>query len=308
MAIGSSQPDTRSGAGRSPGRGSAPHDAPGARGATRAPRPSRLPSWLRAWIQRFERSLAGHATELLRDIAIIDKAMLMAAVSFISFVPLLIVLAAIFPVSEIHDFTGTLQAAMGLDSDATKAVRTLFAPAGKVAATTTAVGLLIVIVSAYAFVANLQQTYELVWRKRGTRRVQSFLRRWVWLAGFLGYGLVLALLHAALGGGLQEQIVANLIGFVLTACFFTWSMRLLLRGRVRWIELVPGGVATAIGEAGLRGFSMLFFSPMVVSNADAYGPIGVVFVLMSWLIGACVVLVGGPVVGFAISKRLFHHR
>jgi membrane protein len=235
---------------------------------------------------------------LLRDIAIIDKAMLMAAVSFISFVPMLIVLAAIFPVSEIHDFTGTLQAAMGLDSDATQAVRTLFAPAGKVAATTTAVGLLIVIVSAYAFVANLQQTYE---------RVQSFLRRWVWLAGFLGYGLVLALLHAALGGGLQEQIVANLIGFVLTACFFTWSMRLLLRGRVRWIELVPGGVATAIGEAGLRGFSMLFFSPMVVSNADAYGPIGVVFVLMSWLIGACVVLVGGPVVGFAISKRLFHH-
>jgi membrane protein len=228
-------------------------------------------------------------------------------VSFISFVPLLIVLAAIFPVSEIHDFTGTLQAAMGLDSDATQAVRTLFAPAGKVAATTTAVGLLIVIVSAYAFVANLQQTYELVWRRRGTRRVQSFLRRWVWLAGFLGYGLVLALLHAALGGGLQEQIVANLIGFVLTACFFTWSMRLLLRGRVRWIELVPGGVATAIGEAGLRGFSMLFFSPMVVSNADAYGPIGVVFVLMSWLIGACVVLVGGPVVGFAISKRLFHH-
>jgi membrane protein len=266
-----------------------------------------MPCWLRAWIQRFERSIAGHTTQLLRDIAIIDKAMLMAAVSFVSFVPMLIVLAAIFPVTEVHDFSGTLHAAMGLDADATKALRTLFAPAATVAATTTAGSLAIVIVSGYAFVANLQQTYELVWRKRRARRVQTFVRRWVWLGAFLGFGLVLALLQAALDGSTGQQVLANMVGFVLAACFFTWSMRLLLRGRVRWVELVPGGVATAIGQVGLRVFSMLVFSPMVVSNADAYGPIGVVFVLMSWLIGACVVLVGGPVVGYAISKRLFQH-
>jgi membrane protein len=303
----SSPSGTQLGVAPGPGRGSPSGEAPGPRGATRAARPSRLPSWLRAWVQRFERSIAGHATQLLRDIVIIDKAMLMAAVSFISFVPLLIVLAAIFPVTEIHDFSGTLRAIMGLDADATQMVRTLFAPASRVARTTTVASLIIVIVSAYAFVANLQQTYELVWRKKRARRVQSFLRRWLWLAAFLVFGLVLALLHAALGGGTEQQVLANVVGFLLAACFFTWSMRLLLGGRVRWVELVPGGVATAIGQAGLRGFSMLFFSPMVVSNADAYGPIGVVFVLMSWLIGACVVLVGGPVVGVAISKRLFHH-
>lgn len=270
-------------------------------------RPRWLPSWLRAWVQRFQGSVAGHATQLLRDIAIFDKAMLMAAVSFVSFVPLLIVLAAILPITEIHDFSGTLHAALGLGGDATRAVRTLFAPAGRVARTTTVVSLFILVVSAYAFAVNLQQAYELVWMKRPGRWLHSFVCRWVWLGAFLGFGLALAVLNAALGGGIGQQVLANLAGFVLTACFFTWSLHLLLGGRVRWIELVPGGIATAIGEAGLRGFSMLVFSPMVVSQADAYGPIGVVFVLMGWLIGACVVLVGGPVVGFAISRRLFRH-
>jgi membrane protein len=166
-------------------------------------------------------------------------------------------------------------------------------------------GLIIVIVSGYAFVANLQQTYELIWRLKRARRIHSFVRRWTWLGGFLGFGLVLALINAALGSDPASQAIDNLAGFVLACVFFTWTLHLLLGGRVRWVELVPGGICTAIGQAGLRVFSMLLFSPMIVSNSQEYGPIGVVFVLMSWLVGACVVLVGGPIVGLAISNKLF---
>ncbi len=309
MAIGSAwQRGEKSGVGRASGRESAAAAPLAAPEATRTGWRSRLPSWLHAWVQRFEGSIAGCTTQLLRDIVIVDKAMLMAAMSFVSFIPMLIVLAAIFPVAQIHDFTDTLQSVMGLNDAAAKASGTLFAPAGTVAGATTVGSLAVVIVSGYAFVANLHRTYELVWRMKPARRVPSFVRRWVWLAAFLGFGLVLALLHAALGVGAKQQVLANFLGFVLAACFFTWSLHLLLGGRVRWVELVPGGVATAIGQLGLRVFSMLVFSPMVVSNADEYGPIGVVFVLMSWLVGACVVLVGGAVVGFAISSRLFRHR
>lgn len=276
-----------------------------ANGATAREPPSWVPSWLRPWVERFERSIAGHTTQLLRDIVIIDKAMIMAAVSFVSFVPMLIVLAAIFPLRQIHNFTGTLQAAMALDDDAAEAMRTLFSSAGRVAGATTVGSLAIVIISGYAFVANLQQTYELIWRKRRAPRIQSFVRRWVWLGGFLGFGLALALTKHAFGGSTAAQAIINVVGFVVACFFFTWSLHLLLSGRVRWLELVPGGIATAIGQVGLRVFSMLVFSPMVVSNSKEYGPIGVVFVLMSWLVGACVILVGGPIVGFAISKRLF---
>lgn len=284
-----------------------PTGRPGdAAGATAVKPSSHVPGWLRPWAERFERSVAGHATALLRDIVIIDKAMLMAAVSFVSFVPMLIVLAAVVPLSQIHNFTGTLQQAMALDDNAARALRTLFAPAGRVAGATTVGGLVIVIVSGYAFVANLQQTYELIWGRRRARRIHSFVRRWTWLGGFLGFGLVLALINKAIDGtDAPSQAVVNLVGFVLACVFFTWSLHVLLGGRVRWIHLVPGGVATAIGQTGLRLFSMFVFSPMVVSNSDEYGPIGIVFVLMSWLVGACVVLVGGPIVGVAISRRLF---
>jgi hypothetical protein len=172
----------------------------------------------------------------------IDKAMLMAAVSFVSFVPMLIVLAAIFPLRQIHNFRGTLQAAMALDDNAAKALHTLFGSAGRVAGTTTVGSLAIVIISGYAFVANLQQTYELIWRRRRARRIQSFVRRWIWLGGFLGFGLVLALIHGTLGrGGTASQVSINVFGFVVACFFFTWSLHLLLGGRVRWLE-VAGAV------------------------------------------------------------------
>ncbi len=47
---------------------------------------------------------------------------------------------------------------------------------------------------------------------------------------------------------------------------------------------------------------------MIVDQSHDYGLIGVVFVLMSWLVGAGVVLVGGPAVGAVVSRRIFHPR
>lgn len=68
-------------------------------------------------------------------------------------------------------------------------------------------------------------------------------------------------------------------------------------GGVSWRALLPGGVATAIGMLGLRGFSRLVFSPLIASNAITYGPFGTVLVIESWLVGVGVVVYGGAVVG-----------
>ena len=54
---------------------------------------------------------------------------------------------------------------------------------------------------------------------------------------------------------------------------------------------------TAIGLTGLGVFSKLLFSPSIVSNNEEYGPIGVVFIILSWLIGIAVVITGGAIVG-----------
>ena len=72
----------------------------------------------------------------------------------------------------------------------------------------------------------------------------------------------------------------------------------------RWVgavDLQPlvdvEAVLTAIGLTGLGVFSKLLFSPSIVSNNEEYGPIGVVFIILSWLIGIAVVITGGAIVG-----------
>ncbi|GHF76407.1 hypothetical protein GCM10018790_63000 [Kitasatospora xanthocidica] len=83
--------------------------------------------------------------------------------------------------------------------------------------------------------------------------------------------------------------------------FLWWSQRLLLGGRVRWSALLPGAVATTVGLLGLRVFSRLVFSPLIATNTLAYGPIGTVLVIQSWLVG-----VGAVVYGGALAGRLLH--
>ena len=245
---------------------------------------------------------------MLRDIAILDKAMLLTAVSFVAFVPLLLVLAAVSPIPEVHTFTGTLQMAMGLTNDAAGSVAKLFAPPNRIAAGTTVVGLIILATTAVAFVGTLQQNYELIWSMPRCPRVQRWWRHPVWLAVFLSFGLLLAIIQVGLEGSANENATADVAAVIATAMFFSWSEHFLLAGRVPPREVIPGGIVTALGLLGLHGFSKLFFSGMIVDQAHDYGLIGVVFVLISWLVGACVVLAGGPAVGAVVSRRIFHPR
>jgi membrane protein len=75
------------------------------------------------------------------------------------------------------------------------------------------------------------------------------------------------------------------------------AVHFLLGGRVRWGSLLPGAVATVVGLGGLRAYSALIFDPMIVSNTEAYGAVGVVLVVISWLIGVGYVFYGGSLVG-----------
>ncbi|MFD0332067.1 hypothetical protein ACFQZC_37500 [Streptacidiphilus monticola] len=85
--------------------------------------------------------------------------------------------------------------------------------------------------------------------------------------------------------------------------FFWWGQRFLLGGRVSWRALLPGTVATLVGLGGLRVFSWLVFDPMIVTNAESYGGVGIVIVVESWLIGVGFVFYAG-----ALAGRQFHDR
>ena len=104
-------------------------------------------------------------------------------------------------------------------------------------------------------------------------------------------------LGTVLTGNLVGQLFYGVLAFLLLVGFFWAGARLLTLGRLSWPQLRPTAIFTAIGLTGLGVVSRVVFSASIVSNDKIYGSIGVVFIILSWLIGIGVVITGGAIVG-----------
>jgi membrane protein len=94
--------------------------------------------------------------------------------------------------------------------------------------------------------------------------------------------------------------IINPVSFV----FYWWfTMWFLLAGTVSWRRLLPCAVATGACWAGLEAVFSAIFSGMVISYDQKYGPIGVVFGLMSFFIAIGVVIILGAAVGLMWHDR-----
>jgi membrane protein len=58
-----------------------------------------------------------------------------------------------------------------------------------------------------------------------------------------------------------------------------------------------------IGLVGLRIFAAFWLSRGIAYNYTLYGPLGIVFMLLTWLIALSIVMLGGPVLGAALHER-----
>jgi len=97
-----------------------------------------------------------------------------------------------------------------------------------------------------------------------------------------------------------------LVGFVILVAFtgFWWfSMRFLLGGRVAWRRLFPCAVVTGLCWLGMVAVFSATFSGMVISSYDRYGPIGIVFDLLSYVLAVGVVIILGAVTGLVWQER-----
>jgi membrane protein len=77
----------------------------------------------------------------------------------------------------------------------------------------------------------------------------------------------------------------------------------LLAGRVTWRYLIPAAVATGIFWTGMEIVFSAIFSGQVTSYYQQYGPVGIVFALMTYFIAIGVVLILGAVVGIVWRER-----
>jgi membrane protein len=202
------------------------------------------------------------------------------------------------------DARHALIARLGLDQKAAQDVNQLMSSGSHAVTDLSIMGAALVLLGAIGIASTLQ-----VWYQRGYARppapkwTRQLANRLLWLAGLLAYLTVQYSVWTQLKHVGAARVTTYIATFILALAFYWWTPHVLLMGRVAWRQLFPAAVATAVSVTGLGVFSALFFSGQIVSGNADYGPIGVVTVLLSYLIGLGVCLHLGAVAGRMWNQR-----
>lgn len=289
-----------------PGASQQPADHPGQpsphrpAGSKAHDRP-RLPRRVQRTAEWGKTKYAGSSAESLwtrlDSVDFINQGMLFAATLLLCFVPFVIVAAALAGQSVVSAMSWRL----GLSRPAAADVGHLFASS---ATTTDAVvgttSVVFFVLGGLAAATALQALYERVF-ELDRRGMTDIWRRLIVVAVTVGWGA----LGSAMGPGLRASSpvlwwIVNLPAFI---GFWWLAMWILVGGRVSWRRLFPCACATGAFWLGMLTAFSLFFSGMVISDYDKYGPIGVIFALMAFLIAIGVVIILGAVVGLVWQER-----
>ena len=240
----------------------------------------------REWIRRF------------LGVQGIDRAMSLGAQAYTALIPLLIVYASLLPRADSEDFADTLIKEFKLTGSTASSFKRAFAPPSEVESGVTALGVVLLVVSALSFTRGMQRLYEGAFglEKLGVKNTPRAL---LWL-------LVITLVVS-----LRPLILDALHGWVDAAATLamstaTWLLTpyLLLGHRVSWQWLLPGALLTAIGMAALGVWSVVWMPHTLASSASQFGVIGMGFALLTWLVAAGGVLVVTTTGGALIADRI----
>jgi membrane protein len=227
----------------------------------------------------------------------INRGMLFAATLLLCFFPFLIIANALAG----RSVASGLARHLGLNKQAAADVSQLFTSSTATSNAVTGTAWVFFVLGGVAAATAIQQLYERAF-DLDARGMREMLRRLIWLAVLVGC----AVLAGWLGPGLHHAggpVVLGVLGLVALTAFWWFTMWFLLAGRVSWRGLFPAAVATAICWLGMEVVFSIIFSNEVITDDKKYGPIGVVFVLMSWLIAIGVVIILGAVAGVVWRER-----
>ena len=224
--------------------------------------------------------------------------MLFAATLLLCFFPFLIIGDALAG----RLATATLARHAGLDKQAAADVSHLFATAATTSsAVTGTASVVFFVLGGIAAATALQQLYERIF-KLESRGMKDIGRRLIWLALLIGGALLGGWAGPALRHAVGPVLLA--IAAVAAAAAFWWlTLWILLGGRISWLRLFPSACATSVFYVGMVGVFSVFFSNTVISENKEYGPIGMIFALMTYLIAVGVVIILGAVVGLVWQER-----
>jgi membrane protein len=248
---------------------------------------------------RLERLLVWRVWERMLEIEFVDRSVALAGKAFVSFFPLVIVIAAFMPDRVRSSILTTVTSRLGVRGDALATAQEAFASTDDIRRATGFLGLVLAIFFATSFTTALQRIYVRAWRRPHRRGVGAYGRGVAWLLATLASMAVLGVLRGALGGSAVGTGVFAVLSLAGTSGLWWFSAWFLLLGEVRPRVLVPTGVITALAMGGYAVSATVWMPELVTSNEEQFGFFGVALALVTWFSGAATcVLVGacaGPV-------------
>ena len=241
-------------------------------------------------------SAAGELWHRLDTLDFMNQAMVLAGTLLLCVFPILIVASALAGTGAASSFSRRL----GLNQQAAADLGHLFNPAGATDATVTAITIVLLAVFALAGASVVQQLYERIF-DLDSRGVRDLLRRLIWAGLAAGWVYLTGLVEPSLRAA--GPVVVGIVILVAFTGFWWLAMRFLLDGRVPWRRLFPSAVATGLCWLGMVIVFHFTFSGMVISSYDRYGPIGIVFDLLSYALAVGVVIILGAVLGIVWHER-----
>ncbi|WP_353943496.1 YhjD/YihY/BrkB family envelope integrity protein [Streptomyces sp. HUAS MG91] len=242
-------------------------------------------------------------TRQLVAVNLLDSATRLAAQTFLTAIPILFVVAAFAPDAVREQMLESARGALGLSGDSLDQVRQVYGDGGTDSAvrdTSGVVGALVMLASATACSRALQRVCERAW---GLPSAGLKLIAWRWVA-WLCVWLAVVILQNLLRGGFGAGPWLGLpLSYAASVLLWWWTQHLLLGGRVPWLPLLPGALLTGVGVVSLSWASRLYMPRTLDRSLAEFGPFGLVFSLLSWLIVLFTVVCVGISAGCVIARE-----
>ena len=267
--------------------GTKAHDRPGLRRARRAA------EWGK---NKYAGSWAEYLWHRLDAVDFMNQAMLLAATLLLCAVPFTLIAAALAGRSAVSALTARL----GLSQPAAADVGHLFTSSSATSNAVTGLSRVFFILAGISAATAFQRLYQRVFQldPRGSR---DTLRAVTWLALVVGWFTLVS--SVAPGLRASSLVLWWIVSIPAFTGFWWFTMWFLLAGRASWRRLVPCAVATGAFWLGMLAVFSVIFSGMVISYDQKYGPIGIIFALMSFFIAIGVVIILGAAVGLMWQDR-----
>jgi len=250
---------------------------------------------------RSQRTLLWQVWGRMLEIEFVDRSVALAGKAFVSFFPLVVVVAAFMPAGVRTSIFTTMTHRLGMTGAALTTARQAFASASDVRRATGILGLVLTFFFAASFTTAVQRVYLRAWRRAPGGKIGKYSRGPTWLAAILVYMAVLGGVRGFLGNGLTFAAFV-VFSLAVSAAFWWFTAWYLLLGEVRWRVLIPSGLITGVALGGYAVSANVWMPHVVTSNQKQFGFFGVALAIVTWFSGAAICILVGACAGPVLAE------